>query len=287
MVESEVQWIELLSTDRASLEKLAAELGIHPLAVEDCVNHNQRAKFEDFEKHQFLVWFAFIHGEVYELEFVVFPKTILLVTNAPAPNGSSWHAFLQLGSHHRDSAHLLYQALDRTLDLSAKNVLPLFGAIDEFEENMLHHKQGDLHNLLKLKRQLARAEYALSYLAAVVGQLQQFLNPRDDLRWRLRDLWDHCQRVYQALVFHRVQIANTMDMYWGVTARRTNDQIKKLTLLASVSVPLTFWTSFWGMNFAVIPFDKPWLFLVALGTMALSILGVFVFLKSRGFWEEH
>jgi Mg2+ and Co2+ transporter CorA len=140
--------------------------------------------------------------------------------------------------------------------------------------------------LLKLKSELARAEFALSYLSSVVAQWQRFLNPKDDLRWRLRDLWDHSERIHHALIFHRTQIASAMEMYWGVTAKRTNDQIKKLTLIAAVSVPLGFWTSFWGMNFQVLPFDRPWAFGLALGVMALSLTAVVFFLRRRGYWEK-
>src|SRR5690606_27017719 len=121
----------LLSNDRKELEELASQLQIHPLAVEDCLNRNQRAKFEDFENHQLLVWFVFINGETIELEFVVFPTILLLVTQNAPPQGDSWKEFLKISSNHRDVNHMLYQALDHALDISVESVLPIFEAIDE------------------------------------------------------------------------------------------------------------------------------------------------------------
>lgn len=285
MLNSSLRWIEARAEDRATVERLGKELGIHPLAIEDCLHSNQRAKFEEFEGHFLLVWFVFLKGKVYELEFVVFPGTVLLVTSDAPPKGESWREYLQISTTHVDANHLLYQALDRAMDYSTQNVLPLFDAIDEFEDNLLS-KTSDPRELLRLKRQLNQAEFALGYLSSVVGQWQRYLNPKDDLRWRLRDLWDHCERFHQAVVFHRMQIATAMDMYWGETARRTNDQIKKLTLIASFSVPLGFWTSFWGMNFTALPFDKPWAIPLALGLMALSAVFVYFILRKKGIWGQ-
>jgi magnesium transporter len=282
---SVIQWIEQFSSEREVLEKLGKELGIHPLAIEDCLHSNQRAKFDDFESHQLLVWFTLINGKIYELEFVILPKTILLVTNGPPPTNESWFKYLNLSNHHRDCYHLLYQALDRSMDHSAENIIPLFSGIDEFERNLFEGIP-DPRDLLVLKRRLSDAEYALGYLPSVVGQFQRFLNPKDDLRWRLRDLLDHCERVHQRLVFHRTQVGGAMEMYWGITAKRTNDRIKKLTLITSIAIPLTFWTSFWGMNFEALPFSSRTFFMAALVLMILSTTGVYFFLRRKGYWEK-
>jgi magnesium transporter len=280
-----IVWIEKLSSERESVENTGKQLGVHPLAIEDCLHSNQRAKFDDFETHQLLVWFAYLGNKIYELEFVIFPKTILLVSSGPPPVGDQWFQYLKLSPNHHDSYHLLYQALDRSMDLSAQNIAPLFAGIDEFERQ-LFEGAADPRDLLILKRQLSGAEYALGYLPSVVGQFQKFLIPKDDLRWRLRDLLDHCERVHQRLIFHRTQVASAMEMYWGITAKRTNDRIKKLTLITSIAIPLTFWSSFWGMNFEAIPFSSRTLFAVALLLMALSTAIVYFMLKRKGYWEK-
>lgn len=280
-----MQWIEQLSSDRIKLEAMGRELGIHPLAIEDCLHSNQRAKFEDFENHQLLVWFTYANDQIYELEFVVFPHLVILVTSEPPPKGATWREYLNIGRMHRDGYHMLYQALDRATDLSSGNIRPLFEDIIEFEDR-LFERTPDPRALLELKRRLAHAEFALSYLSSVVAQWQRFLNPKDDLRWRLRDLWDHCERVHQGLVFHRLQIASTMDMYWGITAKKTNEQIKKLTLVASIAVPLSFWTSFWGMNFENLPFNKPWALPAALTLMLATVFLIYFTLRHKGYWDK-
>lgn len=287
-MENGARWIEKLASDREGLEALGRELGIHPLALEDCFHSNQRAKFDDFESHQLVVWFAFIAGQAYELEFVVFPRTVLLVSSEPPPDRATWREQLNLNLENleqSDGFHLLFHALDRAMDLSGAHVRPLVDQLDEFEER-LFREATDPIALLHLKRKIRRAVFALSFLPSVARQLQQFLHPKDDLRWKLRDLLDHCERTHQDLTFHESQIASAMDMYWGFTAKRTNDRIKKLTLVASVAFPLTFWSSFWGMNFETIPYRDPQFFYIALAIMAVSAGLMYFALRRRGYWEK-
>ncbi len=285
MNEVEVKWTEILSREKGKLEALAQEMGIHPLAVEDCLHSNQRAKFEDFETHQLLVWFTFVAGRIYELEFIIFPQAVILVTSEPPPGCDSWRSFLRVDRTHRDANHALYQALDRAADAFSASTRPLVEGIASFEEEVFNSTT-DPRTLLALKSQLSLAEFSISYLSAVIGHWQRFLNPKDDLRWRLRDLGDHCERTHQRLIFARTQISSAMEMYWGVNAKRTNDRIKKLTMLASAAVPLSFWTSFWGMNFESMPFKNPNTIWVALAIMAGSAAAMYLILRRKGYWED-
>ena len=284
-MDKKIEWREHLAGEAEAISRTAAELGMHPLAVEDCLRRNQRAKFDDYETHQLLVWFVCLPSQVVELEFVVFPGTLVLVASAPAPRGGSWREFLGISGEAPDVHHLLYQALDFALDMTEARAKSLFSDITKFEDALFKDKAEPLR-LIGLKRALAGMGFATASLGSVVSQWQRFLNPKDDLRWRMRDLFDHCERIQQALVFHQTQVAATMDMYWGLTSKRTNDQIKKLTMVASVSVPLTVWASFWGMNFQSIPFDKTWLLFAALALMALSVAAVAWYLKARGYLDE-
>lgn len=284
MTDVKVQWVEKLASERDALESLARQYKMHPLAFEDCLHSNQRAKFDDFETHQLVVWFAFLDGTIYELEFVVFSDLVLLVTHLPCPGGMTWREYLSIGEH-RDAFHMLYQALDKSMDHTANEVSSLLAAVGQFEENILlgrNHLQG----LLRLKKKISRVEWTVNYLAPLIAQLQDFLSPKDDLRWRLRDLWDHCERTHQALIFQRKQIAEAMETYWAVTAKRTNAQIKTLTLIACIVLPLTLWTSFWGMNFTAIPFESRRLFCGALLIMGASVGVTYLFLKRKGFWGK-
>jgi magnesium transporter len=284
-MDSPIAWIEHLSVDVAAIKQTAETHGMHPLALEDCLKLNQRAKFDDYENHQLLVWFICSGNAIVELEFVIFPRALVLIASAAPPQKLTWKEYLDITNQGSDVHHLLYQALDKATDISEAHTKSLYAHMAGFE-NDLFKGNAEPMRLLELKKELARAAFAVAPLESVISQWQRFLNPKDDLRWRMRDLIDHCQRIHNGLVFHQSQIASTMDMYWGLTAKRTNDQIKKLSVIASVSVPLTVWSSFWGMNFQAIPFDNRRFFFLAIILMMLSVGIVAWFFKSKGFMDE-
>jgi magnesium transporter len=161
----------------------------------------------------------------------------------------------------------------------------MFADADEYEQEMFRREISP-QDLIALKRQINEVDYSLSHLPSVTEQLQNLCQPTGDLAWKLRDLHDHCERIYRTISLYRSQIATTIELYWGLQANRTNAQVKKLSLLASIAVPMTFWASFWGMNFQAIPFDSPHLFWSAIGVMGISVLLTTWLLIRKGYWAD-
>lgn len=278
-------WIEVLSTDEKNLARLAAENNVHPLALEDCQHRDQRPKLDDYDGHQLLVWFMFAKGRVFELQFIIFSDKLICVPHEAPPAGGTWKDYLRINESTKDVWHLLYQALDHSADITWQEMLHIFSEIDAFESEILN-AEIDTHSLLQFKKLLNRIDYSVGHLASVAKQVQNLCQPTGDLKWKFRDLYDHCERFTKSIDLYRSQISSSIDLYWGVQANRTNRQMKKLTLLASVAIPLTFWASFWGMNFEAIPFNKKELFFVALIVMALSVAGTLWLLIKQGLWKD-
>jgi magnesium transporter len=280
-----VKWSEISSEDIAAISNLAAELHVHPLAIEDCIHRNQRPKLEDFGNHQFLVWFTILKGEICEIQFIIFPHHVIMVYHDKPPERDTWFDYFKLTDHRKDVWHLIYHALDGATDATWAEIRTLFSQVDDFEDRMFK-EECDPQVLLNLKKRINRVEFSIGLLASVAEQLRNFCQSKDDLNWKLRDLHDHCERIDRSLELYRGQVTTTIELFWGHKANLTNRHIKKLTVLASISVPLTFWSSFWGMNFEAIPFHSAHLFAVALFLMALSVGGTFALLVKKGYWSD-
>lgn len=280
-----VEWIEVLSTEQEKFNELANKLNVNPLATEDCLHRDQRPKLDDYESHQLLVWFLFADSRIYEIQFIIFQDQLVVVPHDPPPVGKTWGEYLKIQSHHRDVWHLLYQALDRATDITWQEIRKLFAQVDEFEQEMFKTNFSP-QALLLVKKQLNQIDFSIGHLSSLAKQLQNLCSLEGDIAWKLRDLFDHCERIYRSIGFYRSQIATTIELFWGLQANRTNNQIKKLSLLASIAVPLTFWASFWGMNFEFIPFSSPKLFFIAISLMGLSVVVTFWLLIRKGYWND-
>lgn len=280
-----VEWIEIQSTDTEKLAEIEQKWGVHPLALEDCRHRDQKPKLDEYDSHQFLVWFMYAKEQLYEIQFIIFPDKLIVVPHLPPPTGETWKEYLRITAQTKSVWHLLYQALDRATDITWKEMGGLFKQVDDFEQKIFR-KNFNPRSLLFIKKRLNQLDYSISLLASVARQLQKLCQPTDDLRWKLRDLHDHCDRISRSIDLYRSQIASSIELYWGLHADRSNTQIKKLSLLASISVPLTFWASFWGMNFEFIPYEQPQLFFAAMAVMVLSVAATTWLLIRKGYWDD-
>jgi magnesium transporter len=75
------------------------------------------------------------------------------------------------------------------------------------------------------------------------------------------------------------------DLYLSNVSSRTNQQLKVLTFLSAVLLPMSTIASIFGMNFQVRAFTDEtyaWLFYAALGGMALISMCLLAYFRLRG-----
>ena len=71
----------------------------------------------------------------------------------------------------------------------------------------------------------------------------------DDMDAYFRDVYDHTVRAMDLVETYRDLLTGGLDIYLTQMANRTNDIVKGLTILATIMLPLTLVTGYFGMNF--------------------------------------
>ena len=66
-----------------------------------------------------------------------------------------------------------------------------------------------------------------------------------------RDLYDHLIRVADQVDNYRDLLSSVMDTHLSTVSNRLNVVMKQLTIIATIFLPLSFLTGFFGQNFAV------------------------------------
>src|SRR5262249_33805016 len=113
-----------------------------------------------------------------------------------------------------------------------------------------------------------RGNEVLVEIFALKQQLQQFrravlpmrdiLNPiiRGDLRLfaeeeiaYYRDVYDHAVRIIDQVDAVRDLVSSALEIHLTVVANRQNEITKQLTIIATIFLPLSFITGFFGQNF--------------------------------------
>jgi magnesium transporter len=99
------------------------------------------------------------------------------------------------------------------------------------------------------------------------------------------DVYDHLIRLTETLDTHRDLMAASIDIYMSASSHRMNEVMKQLTIVATIFLPLSFVTGFFGQNFPwlVGHLGGPWWFAgLGLGTQLLTLLLLLGWYRKRG-----
>jgi magnesium transporter len=111
-------------------------------------------------------------------------------------------------------------------------------------------------------------------------------------RAHFRDSYDHTMELLDLMESFREIGSDLRDIYLASLNNRMNDVMKVLTVIATIFMPLTFITGFYGMNFnTASPWNMPLLNYrygapVAIGMMLATTVGMIVLFWRRGWLKR-
>ncbi len=180
---------------------------------------------------------------------------------------------------------LYYLIADELVD----EVFPLVDLVsdqlEEAESAILKRVDSrQLPDLMRLKRWLIAMRRVLSPERDMLGNLLRRGDARISERTSLyfRDVYDHVVRAYEQIDVERDLLGNAMDAYLSMMSNRSNVIMKQLTVLASIFLPLTFLTGFFGQNFSALPFDSKSLFYIEIGACVALPIAMFIWYRRSG-----
>jgi magnesium transporter len=286
-------WIDLGDFRSTELELLRERFQFHPLAIEDCNTPDQRAKAEEYGDHLFIVLHALAlgarNGEVLAAEQVAaFLGERYLVTVHRKPIKQLemvWRRAITDGNSGVEGVDFLFYLI---VDAIVDDAFPIIDAIsdrlEEIEAEILGRvEQSQLVRLLDLRRQLIAMRRILAPHRDVVAMLVRRGDPRisDKSALYFRDVYDHVVRAYEEIDTERDLLGNAMEAYISMMENRTNNIMKQLTIFASIFLPLTFLTGFFGQNFSMMPFGSAFLYRAMLAVCAIVPIGMLLWFRWR------
>ena len=291
-----VIWIDVEAPERADLEALAEPLGIHPLAVEDCLDEDQLPKIEEFPSYTFVIFNAFRYeaGSLAILEIDAFVGKGFLVTvhREPAAFAGLEAA---LAADHADPGRgadmVLHRVLDFVVDRKLAAIEAVQDEIDAAEDGILE-SIGTFRpqDLLRLRRHLLSLRKSLFHEREILVRICRRDSPfvSEKAVFHFRDVYDHLVRYFELTEIAREMISNLMEMYLSMLnnrmtaiANRTNQVMRRLTFIMTVFMPLTLlagiggmseWTMMTGPENWRIAYPAFLLLMVALGVVSYLLL---------------
>ncbi|MFY9573163.1 MAG: magnesium/cobalt transporter CorA [Blastocatellia bacterium] len=286
-------WLDLDEPTSHQLDDLAVRYGFHELAVEDCRQHIQLAKVDYYDDYSFIIINSTHYTEkpcevrVREIDAFLGPDYIVTVHEGPSNAVQEIQKLLAANAKHFSRPdQVLHGIIDIVVDRYLPTLDHIGDTIDEVEDALLINPDVLLlQTIFELKRGLLQFRRAVSsqreLLNILIRDETRFV--RDDMRIYFRDVYDHAVRAMDMVETYRDLLTGGLDIYLTQMANRTNDIVKGLTILATIMLPLTLVTGYFGMNFEYIPMLKDpngiWYTTGGLLFVSLVMLGWFRYKK--------
>jgi magnesium transporter len=290
------------AAEHAEIERVLRDVfAFHPLAVDDALIETHVPKLDDWDTYLYLVLHAVIYepdlDQVDTRELDIFLGRNYLVTyhveDIPALE-HEWRALQRDERHSRRGVdYLLYELCDAI----AADYLPCIDAIDEAldkvqDEMFERQAPGILQNAFRIKRAVAHLRRILNPQREVLNKLARddfdVIDDRD--RIYFRDVYDHYVRMADLNESLRDIASGVLESYLSVTANRTNQVMKALTIITTLFMPLSFITGLFGMNFfggsyeVNLAVNPAALFGITLAVMAAIPVAMIWTIRKRGWW---
>ncbi len=285
-------WVDLENPDEFETETLVELFNFHPLAIEDCITEHSEPKIDDYEDYLFIVVHAAkmsLGEELKTIELNLFVNKHYVVTFHKEPLSSIAHVREQMrksGSCLCDGIDMLvHSILDRLVD----NYLPVLAEherkIDLIEDQVFKESGNDfLERILKAQKDILYLKRIIGPQRDTISDLsrnaQSFVRPKNLIYFR--DVYDHLFQCYQKAEELDNHLKSLLQIYFSHVSTELNQAIKKMTVIATVSLPCVMIASIYGMNFKHMP-ELQWQhgYFVVMGLMVSISLGLLFWMKKK------
>ena len=271
-VEAGTTWIRASDVTEDELERLSAAFDLHALEIED-VQSNVNPKVELFPEHTFvLVKTASLRGgettfeeEIRDQPVGLFFGHDWIVTIAIEETGAVETVWERVRREeprllHHDADFTAYRVLDAVVDEYFAVLDEIGRDIEAVEDRIIDDPDTETleilnslrRELLSIRRIVWPTRDALSVLARGDAQHVQ-----ESTEKYYRDVYDHLVQHVDLVETYRDLASGARDIYLNTLSQSTNEVMKRLTVVATIILPLTFVVGVYGMNFDGGPYNMP------------------------------
>jgi magnesium transporter len=260
-------WLNYYQPSREELNALIDTLGIHPLSIEDCFDEKQVPKIEHFLNNTFIIFNAFTYKDktLYVDEINLFiGKNFLITVSGHNSDGRKPLSDIE-GIIENDPsgvkngpAYLMHKILDYLVDQKYEAFDTMEDELEEAEDTLLDNVSGfKPMRLIHLRRNLVSLRKSLYHEREILVKINRLDCPfiPDKAIVQYRDIYDHLAKFFELTETYREIETSLMELYTSLLnnkmtrmSNETNTSVRRLTLIATIFMPLTLIASIGGMS---------------------------------------
>lgn len=288
-------WLDILDPGEDDFALLRRTFGFHELTVEDSEQFGQRPKVEGYDDFVFLVVYGWTpdDDDLVEVHCFYAERYLVTVHRDASPTLDGLRAKLERDpARFPEGAMLLYAVMDRLVDDFLPALEQLGEELDAIEERVFTGpKREQLEDIFQMKRRLVRFRRVLApqreLLARLTSGTEELPGMSIEAERHFRDVYDQLVRLAEEIDGDRELANAAIDAYLSTASNRLNVTTKQLTVIATIFLPLSFLTGFFGQNFSwMVDEISSWqaFVLFGIGLEVLTVAALLVLFRLRGWF---
>ncbi len=294
-------WLDLEDPTPAEIQRLGDLLSLHPLTLDAVSTFSERPKREHYDGYVSLVVYGVdadrLAGEplLREVHMVISGDYVVTLHPTPFAAMEELHKELKVRPVRSEQA-LVFEILDTVLGTYVPVLDRVDDAIDEVEQSVIERpREESLQRIFSLKRDLIAMRRVITpmrdFFARDADEITHLPGMEPDDRLYFRDLYDSLVRSSDLIDSYRDLLSGATDMYLSTVANRQGEISKQLTIIATIFLPLSFLTGFFGQNFSFLVnhiLNHAWSFFVlGIGLLIASIAVLWLLFRRRGWLDPN
>jgi magnesium transporter len=297
-------WVDLQDPSSADYKILETVFGFHPLSIEDCKNFTPIPKIDEFDDYILLIFHRVVYDKEKEdisaKEMDFFLGKNYLVSLHEGSSASINKLKDKINSRSSFMGHGADLILHGIIDLFTEKYIPIINymteEIERIEDRIIAKRTArTMQKIVKLKRNVSEFKRSIMPQRDIISRLAhrkfRFISDKSEMYYM--DILDNIVWVHANLESNREMLTNIFDAHLSISSNKMNETsnnmnriMQRLTIVATIFMPLTFITGIYGMNFKNMP-ELTWEmgYYGSLGLMLVVGLGMFFYFRKRQLFE--
>jgi magnesium transporter len=287
-------WLNYYKPDKNDLTALVEPFGVHPLSIEDSLDSSQVPKIEHFPGNTFIIFNVYSYtGKtlfIDEIDLFLGKDFLITVSGINSNDRQPLNNIEKIlendkGLARSGPAFLMHVILDYVVDDKFKAFEALEDELEEAEETVLNETSTfKPTELMRLRKDLVNLRKSLFHEREILVKICRKDCPfiSDKAIFNYRDVYDHLAKFFELTEAYRETVTSLMELYTSLLnnlmtkmSNRTNASVRRLTLIATIFMPLTLIASIGGMSeWTMMTGQSNWKFAYPLFLLGMLVIGV-------------
>lgn len=287
---SKFTWIDIISPTEEELKVVSEKYNLHHYTLRDCLEPDHLPKYEDLGNAYFIITRILSESQTIKAHTIqeisskiaVFYNENFIITIHRLPQiilDDIRLKYLETGKC-KNTSELITKIIWHVLHSYDQPAIDLSNEVDVYEAKIFLKSLTPvmMEDLYFIKRKAA----ICNKLLMLTGEVINTIRTTDNDLVALQDAKDLHVKLTTLYVQAHDDVTNLLNIYLSLSAQKTNEVVKILTIFSVFFMPLTFIVGIYGMNFKFMPeLELKWAYPAVLILMILISVMIFWWFKRK------